>query len=154
MEVQSPDPVTHKIFQDFMRVEQEINYPFWGVLISTNGIILSAYTLLLVVASITIKKIDMILLLMLIVGVALIIYSIQQLILNFRSFRAIRVSAETIHSDAMLTNSITFSNAERVVVTNRENRAIFILYAEIGLFAIILIYIAIINNFEIIKSFF
>jgi len=154
MEIQSPNPVTHKIFQDFMRVQQEINYPFWGVLINTNGIILSAYTLLLVIASITIEKIDLILLLMLIIGVGLIIYSIHQLILNFRSFRKIRLSAETIHSDGMLTNSITFSNAERVVVTNRENRAIFILYAEIGLFAIILIYITIINNFELIKSFF
>ena len=154
MEIENPDPVTHKIFQDFMSLQQQINYPFWGVLITANGIILSAYTLLLVIASITIEKIDLILLLMLIIGVGFIIYSIYQLILNFRSFRKIRLSAETIHSAAMLADSITFSNAERVVVTGRENRAIYMLYAEIGLFGIILIYITIINNYELIKSFF
>ena len=154
MEIQSPDPVVLKVFQEFIRVQQQINYPFWGVLITVNGIILSAYTLLIVIASITIEKINLILLSMLIIGVGFIIYSIHQLILNFRSFRDIRLDAETIQSGEMLKNSITFSNEERVVVTSRGNRAIYILYAEIILFAVILIYITFINNFELIKSFF
>ena len=154
MEIQSPNPVILKVFQEFIRVQQQINYPFWGVLITVNGIILSAYTLLIVIASITIEKIDLILLSMLIIGVVFIIYSIHQLISNFQSFRDIRVSAETIGSEKMLNDSITFSNKERPVVTRRENRAIHVLYAEIGLFAVILIYITFINNFELIKSFF
>jgi len=154
MEIQSPNPVTLKVFQEFIRVQQQINYPFWGVLITVNGIILSAYTLLIVIASITIEMIDLILLSMLIIGVGFIIYSIHQLILNFRSFGNIRLDAETIGSEEMLKDSITFSNKERVVVTSRGNRAIYILYAEIILFAVILIYITFINNFELIKSFF
>lgn len=149
MGIEPPDSVTHKIFQDFMRLLQEINYPYWAALITVNGIILGAYTFLLVIASITIGKIDLTLSFTLILGVVIIGYSIHQLILNFQSFRDIRVSVETIHSPEMLKESITLSNEERNAVNQREERAILALYVAIVLFILGLGYIAIVNKFFI-----